>query len=231
MKRFLRFAVAVLVFGLVGAAESSADSLIVNGSFESPDVGSYALISNGGVPGWATTDGAGVIEIDNTSVFGGGSAAYDGIQSLEVNAYNPEDVYQTVTGLTVGQTYVLSWAYGDRPGSGDEGLAVYFGSNALLPADLVTTDYDNLNGSNSTVLWFENSYIVTATSATETLSFNGLLVPGVDNNGGPSYGNEVDAVSLVATPEPSTLLLLSTGLGLLGFALRRQRSLRALSRF
>jgi len=52
------------------------------------------------------------------------------------------------------------------------------------------------------------------------LSFNGVYV-----DGSPSYGNELDAVSLVATPEPSTLLLFVSGLCLLGCAwLRQQRA-------
>jgi PEP-CTERM motif-containing protein len=216
MKYIGLFSVVVLAFGLGAATQSSASSLIVNGSFESPSVnGSYAMISNGGVPGWTTTDPGGLIEIDDPSVFGGGSTAYAGTQSLEVDADNPEDVMQTVTGLTVGQTYLLSWAYGDRPGSGPQEMQVYFGGN------LVTTDYDtSLQDNNSTLVWSPQSFLLTATGTSAVLSFDGVYAGGLE-----SYGNEVDAVSLVPAPEPSTLLLFVTGLGLLGYALRRQRGL------
>lgn len=204
--------VAVFLFGLCGAARSRADNLVVNGSFESPNVGGgWSMFANGSVPGWYTTDSAGDIEIDG-DIFG--APAYAGNQSLEVNAYNPEDVYQTISGLVAGQTYVLSWAYGDRPGSGDEKLQVYFTpSKDLTAATPVATDYDNLGGSNSKLLWSTNSVVVTAISTTEVLSFKGVYV-----DGNASYGNEVDAVSLAtaSAPEPSTLLLLALGLGMLG---------------
>lgn len=235
MKRFGLFIVAVLAFGLGGAAKSNATDLIVNGSFENPNVGGgWGLFANGAVPGWNAIDiatGASEpIEIDYSATAVGGPA-YAGNQSLEVNAYNPEDVYQTITGLTPGKTYVLSWAYGDRPASGDEELQVYFTPTTdFTDATPVATDFDNLDGGNPTLLWFPNTVFVTATSTTEVLSFNGVYDSGVTDKGGISYGNEIDAVSLVAAPEPSTLLFFVSGLGLLSYAWRRQRALPVYSR-
>ena len=219
VKRFGLFVVAVLAFVLGGAARSNATDLIVNGSFENPNLSvlneSWQMFTNGQVPGWLTTDPAGDIEIDTPGAIGG-TSAYDGNQSLEVNANYPEDVYQIVNNLVVGQEYTLFWAYGDRPDSGNDELQVYFTPTTdLTGATPVATDQDNLDGSNPTLLWFPNSVVVTATSTTEVLSFNGVSnVEGIRNNGGISYGNEIDAVSLIAAPEPSTLLLFASGLGL-----------------
>jgi len=152
----------------------------------------YDIIANGGVPGWndtcCTGDG---IEIDYSPVIGG--PAYDGSQSMEVDANTFDTVSQTVNGLTVGQQYTLFWAYGDRPGSGPQELEVYFGGS------LVTTDYD-LAATNSSLVWFPQSFTVTATSTSEVLSFAAVNVGGLE-----SYGNEIDGVSLNAVPEPGTL--------------------------
>jgi hypothetical protein len=213
MKRFALPVVAVAVFGMVGAAPSFADtkiSQIVNGDFNTTPAlaaGGWGDFANGTVAGW--TGSAGLIEIDTPGPIGPGTNPFSS-QSLEVNANSPETVSQTITGLTVGQTYVLTFAYGDRPTSGDESMSV------LLDGALITTEVDNLN--NSSLVWHVDSYGIVATSTSETLSFVGL-----DDSGQPSFGNEVTDVALVASPEPSTWLLMLSGISLLGFAAWRRR--------
>ena len=205
------YILAALVLVGNGAGELKATNLIVNGSFESPSVGTnWSNFANGLVPGWNDTSGSDGIEIDFSPVIGG--PAYDGTQSMEVNATTFDTVSQTVTGLTVGQEYLLFWAYGDRPSSGPQQLDVYFGGK------LVTIDSDtSATDGNSSLVWFPQSFIVTATSTSEVLSF-----AAVDVGGRPSYGNEIDGVSLESIPEPATLLLVAPGLiGLLGFSRRR----------
>jgi hypothetical protein len=51
------------------------------------------------------------------------------------------------------------------------------------------------------------------------LSFAAVSLPG----GSSGVGNEVDAVSLVPVPEPSSILLLGAGLAGLLFALKRKQ--------
>jgi len=218
MKRFGLFAAAVLVFGLVGVTPSKADSLIVNGYFNSftngasaPGAGNWGLYSSGQVTDWTTT-GGNPIEIDSAGPIGPGTNPF-GTYSLEVNAYDPETVSQTINNLVAGQQYTLTWEYGGRPGSGGtESMNVFLGNQPIA------TDS---SGVVSTLTWTANSYtFVAGPGGTETLSFVGLA-PGPGGN--PSYGNEVTDVALV-TPEPSTWLLMLSGLGLLGFfAVRRQQ--------
>jgi hypothetical protein len=216
MKRIGILAVAALVFGIVGAVPSHAGpiNLITNGTFNTPSPlnGGWSLYSNGQINGWTTTDPSG-IEIDTAGPIGPGTNPFS-TNSLEVNANNPETVQQTLTGLTVGQEYTLNYEYGDRPGSGPESMEVAVGGTVL------GTDTDL--GGNSVLVWTGNSYKFVATSSTENLDFIGL-----SDTGQPSYGNEVDAVTLYATPEPSTWLLMISGLALLGFAVSRKRSVSA----
>lgn len=216
MKRFALFAVVALAFGLMGATPSNAGTLIVNGNFNNftdasaPGAGGWGLYSNGQVTGWTTTNQAGLIEIDSAGPIGPGTNPF-GTYSMEVNANVPETVQQTITGLVDGQQYTLTWEYGGRPGSGGEESM-----NVLLGGNQIATDS---SGIVSVLTWTGNSYtFVAGPGGTETLSFVGL-----PESGSGSYGNEVTDVTLNATPEPSTWLLLLSGLCLLGYAVRRQQ--------
>jgi hypothetical protein len=115
-------------------------------------------------------------------------------------------VSQTVTGLTVGKTYDLSWLYGGRPGGGPQALNVSFGGT------LLTQD------SGSTGVWTPNHFQVVADAASETLTFTSL-----NEGGNQSYGNEITAVSL-SVPEPATWAMMLIGVAGAGYTARRRRS-------
>lgn len=199
-------ACVALMLALILAPAARAD-LITNGNFANPGVnGGWNIYSS--IPGWTVSaDG---IEIDNSTILG--LTCHDAdCQSMEVNGNTFDTVTQSVTGLVIGNTYMLSWAYGDRPGSGLQQLNVYFGNT------LVAIDHGIGSGtwnSNS------NSFTITATATTENLVFQAVNV-----GGNPSVGNEIDDVSLVQTtpaPEPASITLLAVGLLGLGWVRTRR---------
>lgn len=203
--------VLALAVGPAGTASAGPANLINNGSFDSPNVGTnWAIFANGGVPGWTSNNNE--IEIDYTPVLGlpcySGSG---GCQSMELDGTTFDTISQTVTGLTPGENYVLSWGYGDRSGSGPQQLDVLFGGS------LVTSDIGSGAGT-----WTANSFIVTADASSEVLSFSAVDTSA--NGGEPAVGNEVGDVALVAAPEPASLALLSVGM--LAVGLIRRRSMR-----
>ena len=89
--------------------------------------------------------------------------------------------------------------------------------NVTFGGSPVATDYGT--GTLGGLVWFPQSYVVTATANEELLSFAAVSLPG----GSSGVGNEVDAVSLVPVPEPSSILLLGAGLAGLLFALKRKQ--------
>ena len=221
MRRLYGSVLAASILIWCGSVQLNATSLIVNGSFETPSVvggQGWAGFANGAIPGWTSNDtgdasGPGGTEIDYTQILQ--MPNYAGVQSLEVDGWGFDTVTQTVSGLTPGQEYQISWAYGVRPGSGPQQLVVTFGGNAL------TTD--STTGNDPTG-WTLNTFRFFATGTSEDLVF--AAVDTSVTGGNSKVGNELDAVSLEAIPEPATLPLLLTGIGLLAFLWQR-KALRA----
>jgi PEP-CTERM motif len=194
---------AVAVLLLAGAGKTKAD-LIVNGSFEAPVVApGYGIFANGSVPGWTSNNNE--TEIGGTTT-NYGLPNYAGIQNLELNGNTYDTISQTVTGLTPGTTYVLTFAYGDRPGSGFNEANILFGGVQIASESSATT---------APGTWTPVTLYVTATSTSEVLSFAAVDTSGSGGTN-PSLGNEIDAVTLNAVvPEPSTMTIF--GLGAFGF--------------
>ncbi len=142
---------------------------------------------------------------------GGGSfIGLDGEQTAGVQG----SVSQTISGLTVGSSYLLTfdWAAGQlqsRTGATTDQFQVTLGSQ-VKSTNVVSNPSGGFTG------WFSAAMYFTATSTSEVLSFLSVGTP----QGLPPMGL-LDDVSLVNVPEPATLAVL--GLSLVGIGYTRRR--------
>ena len=149
---------------------------------------------------WGSKDG-GLNTIAASSPDGGNFLALDGGSD-----YRGAGISQTLTGLTVGKQYAVSfdWAGAQQYGyTGDtyEGFQVNFGSQA---AQYTSAAH---NASMGYTDWAKTSMVFTADATSDTLTFLALGTPG----GEPPIVM-LDGVSFNAVPEPASLALVGCGL-------------------
>lgn len=125
-------------------------------------------------------------------------------------------ISQTLTGLTVGANYLLtfSWATGQlqsRSGATTDNIMATLGNQSFTTQTVA-------DASQSSTPWLTQTFLYTASATTETLSF---LAQGTPSGLPPMVA--LDGVSVVAAPEPASIALFGTALGVLGFFYRRHR--------
>jgi len=164
----------------------------------------------GAVKLWGPGDGS-ANGLDGVIPGGGNYVAADGV-------YQAAAITQTITGLTVGRQYDLTFYYAGAQQSGFTGLNTEWWTVSLGSQSDTTPILDNAN--HGFTGWYEENFLYTATSSSEVLSFMAGGTPG----GEPPFTLLTD-VALVATPEPGTIGLvglgLSAGLGLMLFSRRK----------
>jgi hypothetical protein len=236
----------------VGSSMANAAPLVYNGSFELTSNGGNKQLTQGTsttvrdrttLDGWSNT-GSNTGDAGYNFVFQNDkvatsesvrqmykySSSADGGNLFASDAqYGPGTLYQTISGLTVGQQYVLSFEYAvaqqiNYPYSNTNNYwQVGFGNSLASSTTQNTTKITIPNGGFSG--WNTASMIFTATGTSQVLSF---LAKGGTENAPPFM--LLDGVSMeakAAVPEPSTISLLLGGVGLVGFMARRRRNRKA----
>lgn len=249
-KSNLGYVLGTVIALAVASPANAAVELITNGNFETTSAAQSTQMNgtnntNGNVTGWYTSGynfiflansaAASGTQADTTGatnglkLWGPGTGNANGLTTSPDgknfvgadNNYQTGPISQSVTGLTAGAGYYLSFYWAAAQQSGYDGAtqerwAVTFGSQSQS-----TVQYSLASHAFSG--WMAVTMYFTASAATQTLSFLANGTPG----GAPPF-SLLDGVSLVAAPEPTTWALMLTGVvGLVAatrFARRNSKS-------
>lgn len=211
---------AVAATAILGATASNAAVAIVNGSFEdgSIDPGSFTTLNAGdstSITGWLV----GGVGIDYIGTYW---TASNGARSIDLSALGAGSISQVLSGLTIGQTYQVSFDLAGNPDGGSNTKV------AVVSDGATSASYDFLMGgqTNAAMGWETHTFSFTAVGENATLTFV--------SNEDSAYGPALDNVSVAAAPggpgvpEPATWALMILGFGAVGMSLRsRRRALAA----
>jgi hypothetical protein len=236
----MRYAIlAALAATLGSAASAHATQFVVNGDFTELSAGPGEIDVDTTVTGWSGNGGynfvfanandstgtASPISLWTGTNGGAVSNTWNGLTASGAGNfaamdgdYITEPLTQTITGLTVGDTYTLSFNYAFAQQTGFFGdtvqsLTASLGSfSDTLPSGGFSLPSQGFSG------WSTFSTTITATSTSETLSF---LAAG--NLPVPPFALVSDVSLTGSVPESSTWAMMLVGFGGLGFAAFRSR--------
>ncbi|WEF35068.1 PEP-CTERM sorting domain-containing protein [Pseudoduganella chitinolytica] len=180
------------------AAAGAATNLALDGSFEAVPVpaGEYVIV--GQVGEWLSdTHG---IEVRNDNA----GTAYEGNNFVELDTDRNSSMFQQIR-TRPGQEYLVSFAFRDRDGVDPSSQGVQ-----VLWAGYVIGTF------NGAADWEMRQLTVHALTRYSELEFRAV-------GASDSLGTSLDAVSVIAVPEPQTYAMLLAGMVLLGVGLRRRQ--------
>ena len=207
----MRFVLGLLLAAAPMSAMAAITVPVGNASFEAQQTSSFQYNPIGG--SWLFTGGAGVAH--NGSAFSFMTPA-DGSQVAFLQGYNggSGSISQSITGLTMGASYAVSFYAAMRPGTPVDPITVTFGTISQLFTPTTTT---------FTVFTTAASFVANGNSA--TLTFAGASSPG-DIDSGLDLVSVIQTAAAPITPvtpvdEPMSAAIL--GAGLLGLGMIRAR--------
>ena len=174
----------------VGATNASLLFAGTNGSAFNGNRGLYGTVAD--APGGGNT-----IAIDGNSRYGAA-------------------IWQTLTGLEVNKTYILTFSQAAAQQKGKNGATTERWQVSLGKDSQLSTLMNN--ASHGVTPWFTETMSFTATSTSEVLKFLAIGTPAGD----PPIVLLSGVALTGAVPEPETWALMLVGLGMTGVAMRRR---------
>jgi hypothetical protein len=149
----------------------------------------------------------------------GGYGAINGTSIDLAGTPGPGTLYNTITGLTVGNSYTYSFNYAANGGS----LAFTYNTS---PGGHNSNNWMQLTGLNPTSSLPFQSYSTTFVAGSTTLAIGFSSITNANfGTGGYVASGTIDDVKLVtAVPEPGETAMLLAGLGVIGLIVRRRRA-------
>lgn len=199
MKKMLAIA------ALLSATSFAHANLVVNGSFEDYSTvtpGTWRIFGSGN--GWTTSQYG--VEVRNAVA----GTADDGARFVELDTTANSWISQVVH-TSANQLLELAFAYASRAGvaANSNGIEIFWNNLSL---GSLTGNGTNGNG------WLDHVYHVQA----DANGLGALTFAAIGTS--DSYGGSLDNVSVTAIPEPDTIAMLLTSLGLLAAVTRRRKS-------
>ena len=209
----IAMSVFVLLIGVAGRPASAQTNLLLNGSFESPVIsGPFVAVPAGGtLTNW-------IVGGDGIDIIRDYWQHSDGEQSIDLSNLEAGNISQTVS-TTFGATYNLIFDMAGNPAGGD----TIKDMNVDITGYASSLQQFNITGFSQTNMgWSQRTISFVALGPSTTITFTSL-----DNNPfGPALDNVrlIEDVSAGVVPEPGTLALLGSGIGMAAVLRRRRRS-------